>query len=80
MRIALRMIVGMSLCAAALIASSWFLKGNPAGEWVDAGLYLVTGCFFASQVILAFPEVFVPRRTGGLAAAPGTSPSDDETK
>jgi hypothetical protein len=33
MRVALRMIAGMSLCAAALIASSWLLKGNPAGEW-----------------------------------------------
>jgi hypothetical protein len=65
MRVALRMIAGMSLCAAALIASSWLLKGNPAGEWVDAGLYLVTGCFFASQVILAFPQLFLPHRTDG---------------
>jgi hypothetical protein len=55
----------MSVCAAALIGSSWALKGSPAGPWVDAGLSLATGCFFASQVILAFPEVLLRRRTGG---------------
>jgi hypothetical protein len=64
MRVAVRMVLGMSVFAAALIGSSWALKGSPAGPWVDAGLYLATGCFFASQVILAFPEVFLPGRTG----------------
>jgi len=48
MRDAVRMILGMSVFAAALITSSWALRGNPIGEWVDAGLYLGTGCFFAS--------------------------------
>ena len=52
MRVAVRMVVRMSVCAAALIGSSWALNGSPAGPWVDAGLYLATGCFFASQLIL----------------------------
>jgi hypothetical protein len=58
------MVAGMSVCAA-LIGSSWALKGSAAGPWVDAGLYLATGCFFTSQVILAFPRVFLPRRPVG---------------
>ena len=57
MRIAIRLVIGMALFAAALIGSSWGLKGNPAGEWVDAAIYLAMGCFFTSQVILAFPQL-----------------------
>ncbi len=48
MRDSVRMIIGMSVFAAALITSSWMFKGSPIGDWVDAGLYLATGCFFAS--------------------------------
>jgi hypothetical protein len=66
MRVAVGMVVGMSVCAAALIGSSWALNGSPAGPWVDAGLYLATGCFFASQFILAFQAVFLRRRTGSI--------------
>ena len=57
MSLASRMIIGMSAFAVALIASSWLLKGNPIGDWADAGIYLATGCFFASQVIRAFPQI-----------------------
>ncbi len=60
MRIASRLVAGMSLLAAALIGSSWQLKGHPGGEWVDAPLYLTMGGFFASQVTLALPQ-----RSGG---------------
>jgi hypothetical protein len=49
----------MTLLAGALIGSSWGLKGNPLGDWVDAAMYLAMGCFFASEVILA-----IPRRSG----------------
>ncbi len=64
MRVAVQMIVGMSVCAVALMMSSWALKDNSAGPWVDAGLYLATGCFFATQIILAFPQIVRPRRIG----------------
>jgi hypothetical protein len=58
MRIAIRLVLGMTLLAAALIGSSWGLKGNPVGDWVDAAIYVAMGCFFTSQVILAFPQRF----------------------
>jgi uncharacterized membrane protein len=47
------MIVGACLFAAALIASSYFLKGSPTGDWVDAFLYLGLACFLLSQVYFA---------------------------
>jgi hypothetical protein len=56
MRVAVRLVVGMTLLAVALIGSSWGLKGNPLGDWVDAAIYLAMGCFFVSQVILVFPR------------------------
>jgi len=59
-RIAMHLVVGMSVLSAALIGSSWALKGRPAGEWVDATLYLAMGGFFASRVSLA-----LPRKAGG---------------
>jgi hypothetical protein len=52
-RFATRLVVGMSVLALALLGSSWALKGHPAGEWVDAALYLAMGSFFASQVSFA---------------------------
>jgi hypothetical protein len=55
-RFATRLVVGMSVLALALIGSSWALKGHPAGEWVDAALYLAMGGFFVSQVTLALPR------------------------
>jgi hypothetical protein len=58
MHIAIRLVVGMTLFAAALIGSSWGLKGNPAGDWVDVTIYLAMMCFFGSQIILAFPRRF----------------------
>jgi hypothetical protein len=51
------LVVGMTPFAAALIGSSWGLKASPAGEWVDAALYLAMGCFFGSQVVLALPQL-----------------------
>jgi hypothetical protein len=56
-RLAIRLVVGMTLFAAALIGSSWGLKGNPAGDWVDAALYVALGCFFGGQVVLAWPQL-----------------------
>ena len=53
MYVAVRMIVGACLFAAALIASSYFLKGSPTGDWVDAFLYLGLACFLLSQVYFA---------------------------
>ena len=68
MRVATRMIVGATLLAVALIASSWLLKGNPAGDWVDAALYIALGSFFASQIVLAFRRPHSERcvRRGGF--------------
>jgi len=34
--------------AVLLIASSYFLKGNPAGDWVDSGIYVV-GLYYLFQ-------------------------------
>ena len=56
MRFAIRMILGATLLAAALVASSWFLRGNPIGDWVDAALYVALGGFFASQVVHAWSK------------------------
>jgi len=56
MRVAIRLIVGMTLFAIALVGSSWGLKGNPIGDWVDVTIYVAMACFFASQIILAFPR------------------------
>jgi hypothetical protein len=65
MRLAVRLVVGMTLLAVALIGSSWGLKGNSLGDWVDAAIYLAMGYFFASQVILAF------ERGGHARSSPG---------
>ena len=64
MRDSVRMIIGMSVFAAALITSSWMLKGSPIGDWVDAGLYLATGCFFASGLQQSCSTLALCRRSG----------------
>lgn len=68
MRLGLRMIAGMALFAMALIASSWLLKGNPAGDWVDAAIYIVMGAFFASQVVLTLPNIRGGKTTESTAS------------
>ena len=40
-----------SLLAAALLCSSYFLKGQPVGEWVDAFLYVALGMFLLTLCI-----------------------------
>lgn len=52
MRFAVRMIIGATLLAAAMVASSWFMRGDPVGDWGDAALYIALGGFFASQIVL----------------------------
>ena len=37
-----------AVLAAALLCSSYFLKGHPAGDWVDAILYVLLGMFLLS--------------------------------
>ena len=64
MRDAVRLLVGMTVFAAALITSSWALRGNPIGEWVDAGLYLATGCFFASGLHQGYSSLVLCRKSG----------------
>ena len=53
MKTALRMMLGAIFFAVALLTSSWLLKGNPAGDWVEAFLYIGFACFLLSQVIFA---------------------------
>jgi hypothetical protein len=49
MRTSVGMIVGALLFAAALTVSSWAFKGDPQGEWVDAGLYVaMASCFICA--------------------------------
>jgi uncharacterized membrane protein len=53
MRNVVQMIVGATLFALALIASSWLLKDKPAGDWVDAALYIGLVCFLSVQAYFA---------------------------
>jgi uncharacterized membrane protein len=53
MRYAVRIIVGAVLFGLALLASSYFLKGNAAGDWVDAALYVGLAAFLLSQAFFA---------------------------
>jgi len=46
MKISFKPIPGALLFAILLIASSYFLKGVPAGDWVDAAIYMI-GTYFA---------------------------------
>lgn len=62
MKIAVQMVVGATLFAIALIASSWLLKGHAAGDWVDMALYIGFGCFLTAMTVLALPQVFTPPR------------------
>jgi hypothetical protein len=41
MKINFKPIFGALLFAILLIASSYFLKGNSIGNWVDAGIYML---------------------------------------
>jgi peptidoglycan/LPS O-acetylase OafA/YrhL len=42
-----------TLLAAALLCSSYFLKGQQLGEWVDAFLYILLGMFL---LLLCLPQ------------------------
>jgi hypothetical protein len=53
MKIALPMIVGAVIFAIALLLSSSLLKDHPAGDWIDAALYIGLACFLLSQVFFA---------------------------
>lgn len=46
-----QMIAGGSCFAAALIGSSWLLRGSALGDWVDAALYIAMGSFFAYHIL-----------------------------
>jgi hypothetical protein len=48
-----RMIVAALLFAAALIASSYFLRGWAGGDWVDAAVYLGLGGWLTWEVTVA---------------------------
>ena len=52
----IRMIVGAVLFAVALLASSWFLKGNPAGNWVDVALYIGFAAFMLSYIVFSIQQ------------------------
>ena len=43
--------------AVMLILSSWLLRGNSAGDWVDAVLYLVAGVWLASTSTMRRPRL-----------------------
>ncbi len=45
------LIVVSLLWSAMLIASSYFLRGFAAGEWVDAILYLSAGVWFSTYLL-----------------------------
>ena len=55
MHVAIRMIVGAVFFAVALLLSSWLLKGQRAGDWVDAALYIGLAGVLLSQVYFALP-------------------------
>jgi hypothetical protein len=45
-----RMILAAILFAIALIASSYFLRGQSIGDWVDAAIYIALGGWFTFEV------------------------------
>jgi hypothetical protein len=61
MRATLRFLIGSTLFALALIASSWLLRGNPIGDWVDAGIYLAYIVFFTAHLTINHPHIFAPK-------------------
>ena len=56
MKISFKPILGALLFAILLITSSYFLKGNPIGDWVDAGIYMMGG-YFAFRYFTTSPKV-----------------------
>jgi len=47
-----RLLVGLSLLwALTLIAASYFLRGTPGADWVDALLYIGAGLWFGAYVL-----------------------------
>jgi len=53
-------ISGAILFALLVIASSYFLKGTPFRDWVDAGIYL-TGIYFACRYFTTSNKVCVTK-------------------
>jgi uncharacterized membrane protein len=53
---AFRMIVVAALFAAALIASSWLLKGTTAKDWLNAALYVGVACYLLAEIVFALPK------------------------
>ena len=46
-----RLLMYALLWALAIIASSYFLRGRAAGDWVDAFLYLGAGLWYGNYVL-----------------------------
>ena len=57
MQIAKRTTIGAILFAIALVGSSWLLRSNPLGDWVNAAIYISLGCFFTYQIVAVLPQV-----------------------
>ena len=57
MRVAVRLILGACVSAILLLSSSWPFRGNPAGDWIDAAIYIGFVCFIAVQFVAAFPGI-----------------------
>jgi hypothetical protein len=55
MKPALKPIIAALIFAALFIASAWLLKGNPAKDWVQSGLYGV-GFYFLFRYSVALPK------------------------
>src|SRR3982750_1835172 len=53
MRFAIKACAISTLLAIGLLTSSYFLKGRPIGQWVDALLYVLLGAFLLA---LALPQ------------------------
>lgn len=56
MKISFKPMLGALLFAILLIVSSYFLKGNPIGDWVDAGIYMI-GVYSAFRYFTTSPKV-----------------------
>jgi hypothetical protein len=55
MKPALKTIIASLVFAVLFIASAWLLKGNPAKDWIQAGLYGV-GFYFIFRYSGALPK------------------------
>ena len=56
MKVSFKPIVAALLFAILLISSSYFLKENPVGDWIDAGVYMA-GVYFALRYFTKSPKV-----------------------